>query len=163
VGVSVIDVRAEDTRFMMAALELAEAAAELGEAPVGALVVIAGRVVGRGHNRIELDRDPTAHAEVLALRQATRAIGDWRLPHACLYVTLEPCLMCAAALIHARMARVVFGARDDRWGGMGSLFDLAHDPRLNHEIEVIPGVLGQEAKILMQQFFANVRKRPQRT
>lgn len=148
----------KDIRFMKEALELAKDAGMLGEAPVGAVVVYGGDVVARDHNRIELNQDPTAHAEILVLRSAAQALGNWRLLGATVYVTIEPCVMCAAALIHARVSRLVFGAWDPRWGGMGSLFDFAHDPRLNHEIEVISGVMREESASLMQDFFDRRRK-----
>jgi tRNA(adenine34) deaminase len=146
--------------FMLRALQLAAQAAEMGETPVGAVVVQEGRIVGSGFNRVEMDRDPTAHAELVALREACLSVGDWRLPHATLYVTLEPCVMCAAALIHARVKRLVFGARDDRWGGVGSLFDLSHDPRMNHEVEVVSGVMEDRAAELLRVFFRKLRHVP---
>ena len=126
-------------KFMAVALDLAATAAKKGETPVGAVVIQNGKIIGRGYNRVEIEKDPTADVEILVLREATRETGDWRLPEATVYVTLEPCIMCAAALLHARVKRLVYGARDDRWGGVGSLFDLSHDPRINHELEVISG------------------------
>src|SRR5512143_3759191 len=118
-----------EEQYMHLALELAAAAGRMGETPVGAVIVQDGKIIGTGHNSVECDKDPTAHAEIVALREAARSTGDWRLPAATIYVTLEPCVMCAAALIHARVKRLVFGARDHRWGGVGSLFDFSHDPR----------------------------------
>lgn len=147
-----------EERFMVLALDLARKAADLGETPVGAVIVIDGTVVGAGHNLVETDKDPTAHAEIVALRQASRTIGDWRLPQSTAYVTLEPCIMCAAALIHARVTRLVYGARDNRWGGAGSLFDLSHDPRINHEIEVVSGVMEAQAALLLRDFYAKLRR-----
>jgi len=149
--------RLEFKEFMAMALELAETAAAMGETPVGALVVQAGKIIGRGYNRVEIEKDPTAHAEIVALREATRTAGDWRLPEATVYVTLEPCIMCAAAMLHARVKRLVYGARDDRWGGVGSLFDLSHDPRINHELEVISGVMKEEAAELLRKFYQALR------
>jgi tRNA(adenine34) deaminase len=146
--------------FMATALDLAATAAQQGETPVGALVVQDGKIIGRGYNRVEIEKDPTAHAEILALREATRATGDWRLPEATVYVTLEPCIMCAAAMLHARVKRLVYGARDDRWGGVGSLFDLSHDPRINHELEVISGVMEGEAAELLRKFYQGLRNGP---
>ncbi len=146
-----------DTKFMADALELAQIAAEKGETPVGAVMVMNGKIIGRGYNRVEIEKDPTAHAEILALREAARTSGDWRLPHATVYVTLEPCIMCAAALIHARVKRLVYGARDERWGGVGSLFDFSHDPRINHELEVISGVMKEQAAELLQEFYKRLR------
>ncbi|MEJ2717589.1 MAG: tRNA adenosine(34) deaminase TadA [Deltaproteobacteria bacterium] len=147
-----------EERFMSRALDLAKMAARQGETPVGAVVVQHGAIIGSGYNRVEAEIDPTAHAEMIALREAARNRGDWRLPEASVYVTLEPCLMCAVALIHARVKRLVFGARDHRWGGVGSLFDISHDPRLNHEIEVVCGVMEEEAVALLQGFFTSIRK-----
>ncbi len=146
-----------DTKFMADALELAQIAAETGETPVGAVLVMNGKIIGRGYNRVEIEKDPTAHAEILALREAARTVGDWRLPQATVYVTLEPCIMCAAALIHARVKRLVYGARDERWGGVGSLFDFSHDPRINHELEVISGVMKEQAAELLQEIYKQLR------
>ncbi len=146
-----------DREFMAAALELAQIAAQMRETPVGAIVVRNGKIIGRGYNRVEIDEDPTAHAEILALREAARTSGDWRLSEATIYVTLEPCIMCAAALIHARVKRLVYGARDERWGGVGSLFDFSHDPRINHELEVISGVMKEQAAELLQEFYKALR------
>ncbi len=143
---------------MALALELARKAAAWGETPIGAVVVQDGTIIGTGFNRVEIDGDPTAHAEMIAIREAARKSGDWRLPRATIYVTVEPCIMCAAALIHARMARLVYGAPDLRWGGVGSLFDLSHDPRINHELEVISGVMEEETAALLKQFFGRVRR-----
>ncbi len=148
-----------DRHFMAIALRLAEQAAEVGETPVGAVIVENGCIVGRGFNQIECSYDPTAHAELIAMREAARSRGDWRLHGATLYATVEPCIMCAAAAIHARVSRVVFGAYDPRWGGFGSLFDLAHDPRLNHDIEVVSGVMGEESARLCTAFFSGIRSR----
>ena len=146
-------IQKSEEEFMLLALELAAKAAAMGETPVGAVVVQDGKIIGRGHNRVEAEKDPTAHGEIVALREAARFSGDWRLPRATVYVTLEPCIMCAAALVHARVKRLVFGARDDRWGGVGSLFDLSHDPRINHELEVISGVMEKEAAELLRRFY----------
>jgi tRNA(adenine34) deaminase len=143
---------------MQRAIVLAENAYDMGETPIGAVIVREGKILGRGFNQVEALQDPTAHAEMLALREAAQTVGDWRLPGATIYVTVEPCIMCAAALIHARMDRVVFGAMDHRWGGLGSLFDFSHDPRMNHELEVIPGVMEEEATRLLRRFFGEVRR-----
>lgn len=139
------------------ALKLAATAGEKGETPVGAIIVQDGKIIGTGYNAVELHKDPTAHAEMLALREGCRSTGDWRLPRATVYVTLEPCVMCAAALIHARVRRLVFGARDHRWGGVGSLFDFSHDPRMNHELEVVPGIMEEASATLLQKFFRERR------
>jgi len=141
------------------ALELARAAAALGEVPVGAVVVSAeGRVLGRGHNRREIDQDPLAHAEILALREAARTSGSWRLEGATLFVTLEPCAMCAGAIVLARVERLVYGAADPKAGFCGSLGDLVRDPRLNHRPEVVSGVRAQAASALLKAFFAGLRR-----
>jgi tRNA(adenine34) deaminase len=147
----------EDGAYMLKALDLAAQAIALGETPVGAIVVNNGVIIGKGHNRVETDKDPTAHAEIVALREATRVSGDWRLPRSTVYVTLEPCIMCTAALLHARVQRLVFGTRDERWGAVGTLFDLAHDPRINHEIEVVSGVMAERAAELLRQFYRGLR------
>lgn len=147
-----------DAEWMARALELARKAGSEGETPVGAVVVVEGQIVGAGYNRVEQEKDPTAHGEIIALREAARATNDWRLPAASIYVTLEPCIMCAAALLHARIKRLVFGAWDHRWGAFGSLFDLAHDPRINHEVEVVSGVMRDEAAKLLENFFRGLRR-----
>lgn len=144
-------------KFMAIALSLASRAAREGETPVGALVVQDGKIIGRGYNRVETEKDPTAHAEILVLRQAAQISGDWRLSRATVYVTLEPCIMCAAALLHARVKRLVYGARDYRWGAVGSLFDLSHDPRINHNIEVVSGIMEAEASKLLEEFYRGLR------
>jgi len=139
---------------MRDALELARQAAEAGEVPVGAVVVIDDRIVGRGYNSPVSQNDPTAHAEILALREAARVIGNYRLEGATLYATLEPCVMCAGALVAARVARLVFGARDLRFGGVRSKFQIADSELLNHRVEIVEGVLAAECVELMQNFFA---------
>ena len=138
---------------MTAALEEARRAGEAGEVPVGAVVVLEGRIVGRGHNRPIGGQDPTAHAEVLALRDAARRAGNYRLPGAALYVTIEPCLMCAGACVLARVARLIFGAPDEKAGAVVSRARLLDGARWHHEVEVTGGVLADEARRLMQEFF----------
>lgn len=142
---------------MLKALDQAVMAFELGETPVGAVLVVENRIISRAHNRMETDHDPTAHAEILAIREASRILGDWRLLCSTLYVTLEPCVMCASALLHARVPRVVYAAEDSHWGAFGSLFDLSCDPRLNHRIEVVGGVMKDKAISLMTNFFRRIR------
>jgi tRNA(adenine34) deaminase len=142
-----------DEEAMAAAMAEAIAAGAAGEVPVGAVVVVDGRIMGRGHNEREGRADPTAHAEIIALQQAAAATGRWRLNDATLFVTLEPCPMCAGALVAARVRRVVFGAPDPKAGACGSLYNLCTDPRLNHELIVTPGVLGAEAGQLLSSFF----------
>lgn len=144
----------DDDAAMGLALAEAARAGVAGEVPVGAVVLVGGEVVACRHNERESTRDPTAHAEVLALRDAARALGNWRLSGASVVVTLEPCPMCAGALVAARVARVVFGAADPRAGACGSLYNLCSDPRLNHELSVTPGVRGDEAAALLSDFFA---------
>jgi tRNA(adenine34) deaminase len=143
--------------FMREALALAREAAESGEAPVGAVVVAGGEIVGRGRNSPIGDIDPTAHAEILALREAARTLGNYRLEDATLYSTLEPCVMCAGALVAARVRTLVFGARDLRFGGVRSKFRLADSDVLNHRVEIVEGVLGADCVELIQQFFSNKR------
>jgi tRNA(adenine34) deaminase len=138
---------------MALALEEARAAERGGEVPVGAVVVAGGRVLARARNRRETDRDPTAHAELLALREAARVLGDWHLEEATLYVTLEPCFMCAGALVNARLGRLVFGAADPKAGAVGSLANVPADPRLNHRLPVTSGVLAAECGDLLKAFF----------
>ena len=144
---------------MAAALGLAAAALALGEVPVGAVVVVGGTVVGKGCNRREGDQDPLAHAELLALRAACGRLGRWRLSDATLYVTLEPCVMCAGALVQARVGRLVFGATDLQYGAVGSQFDLPRDPRLNHRVEVTGGVEARACRAVLDRFFGNLRAR----
>jgi tRNA(adenine34) deaminase len=143
--------------FLREALALAREAEEAGEVPVGAVVVVAERIVGRGRNSPISTNDPTAHAEILALREAARSIGNYRLEGATLYSTLEPCVMCAGALVHARVARLVFGARDLRFGGVRSKFQIADSDVLNHRVEIVEGVLGPECADLIRRFFEGRR------
>ena len=146
-----------DEDFIREALDLAREAERAGEVPVGAVVVLDGRVMGRGQNSPVSRSDPTAHAEVLALREAAAATGNYRLEGAALYVTLEPCVMCAGALVAARVSRLVFGARDLRFGGVRSKFRLADSGVLNHRVRIVEGVLGAECAELMQRFFDSRR------
>ena len=147
----------DDVGAMHLALGEAAQAPAHGDVPVGAVAVLAGRVVAAAHNERERRRDPTAHAELLALRAAAAAVGGWRLSSVSLVVTLEPCPMCAGALVAARVARVVYGAPDPKAGACGSLYNLCADPRLNHEVEVTAGVLEQECAALVRRFFAGRR------
>jgi tRNA(adenine34) deaminase len=147
----------DDERFMREALRLAREGAGQGEVPVGAVVVMEGEIVGRGWNAPVARNDPTAHAEVLALREAAIRTGNHRLPLAALYVTLEPCAMCAGALVAARVGRLVFGARDLRFGAVRSKFRIADSGILNHSVEVVEGVLAVECVELLRDFFAAKR------
>jgi tRNA(adenine34) deaminase len=147
-----------DKVFMHEALGLARQAAESGEVPVGAVVVKDGTVVGRGYNRPVSGKDPTAHAEVMALRDAAQRIGNYRLGECELYVTLEPCAMCAGAIMHARVSRLVYGAADPKSGACGSVVDLFAEDRLNHHATIVGGVMAEEAARLLHDFFSARRQ-----
>lgn len=146
-----------DAILMRAALDEARAAAAAGEVPIGAVAVVGGEVAGRGQNRVLRDVDPTAHAEIVALRAAAQAIGNYRLVDCELYVTLEPCAMCAGAMIHARVARLVYGAADPKTGAAGSVLEVVNHPRLNHQMQVTRGVLAEECGSLLREFFRERR------
>lgn len=147
----------DDATFMREALRLAVKARETDEVPVGAVVVRAGKIIGRAYNQVELLKDATAHAEMLALTQAEAAVGDWRLVDCDLYVTKEPCVMCAGALIHVRIRRVIFGCADPRSGGAGGIINLLQHPALNHRCEITSGVLQDECATILQDFFRQKR------
>jgi tRNA(adenine34) deaminase len=151
--------RPEDRLWMQEALAEARRAAAIGEVPIGAVIVREGEVIGRGHNRRETGRDPLAHAEILAIRQAAERVGGWRLGGSTIYVTLEPCAMCAGALVNSRIDRLVFGAADPKAGYCETLGNLVQDPRLNHRLEVTAGVLGEESAALLREFFAQLRRK----
>jgi tRNA(adenine34) deaminase len=146
-----------DERFMRLALAEAEKAAAIGETPVGAVLVAGGEVLAAAHNMRETWQDPAAHAELLAIREASARLGRWRLSDATLYVTLEPCLMCAGALVLARVGRLVYGCRDPKAGALGSVYDVVRDGRLNHTYRITPGVLEEESRQLLQGFFERLR------
>ena len=146
-----------DATWMAEALEEARKAAAEGEVPIGAVVVHDSRVIGRGRNARETRRDPTAHAEMLALQEAARSLGRWRLSGATVYATLEPCPMCAGALVNARIDRLVYAVPDPKAGAAGTLFDVPRDPRLNHRVEVASGVLAAECGELLSSFFRSRR------
>lgn len=148
-----------DAAFMQAALDLARQGLEAGEVPVGAVVVKDGEIIGRGFNAPISRHDPTAHAEIMALRDAAARLGNYRLTGCELYATLEPCTMCAGAIMHARIARVVFGARDPKTGACGSIADLFAETRLNHHTEVLGCVMAEECGVLLSRFFAARRGR----
>ena len=150
--------RTVDEAFMRLAIEEAELAAREGEVPIGAVVVCDGEVVARAHNRRETDADPSAHAEFAAMVQASRALERWRLTGCTVYVTLEPCLMCAGLMVNARIDRCVFGASDPKAGAVGTLYDVSDDPRLNHAFRVTPGILADECSALLRDFFRARRK-----
>ena len=152
--------RSQDERFMREAMELARQGSERGEVPVGAVLVQDGEVIGRGFNCPISTSDPSAHAEMVAIRAAAAAVQNYRLPGSTLYVTLEPCAMCAMALVHARVARLVYAAADPKTGACGSVFDLVADPRHNHRVQVQGGVLGEEAGRRLSNYFRAKRGRP---
>ncbi len=147
----------DDIRWMQAALEEAKLAPAHGDVPVGAVVVYNDTIIGRGHNRREVDLDPTAHAEIVAMREAAQALGKWRLDEVTLYCTLEPCVMCAGAMVQARLKRLVYAAYDDKAGASGSVVNLLDYPGLPHHVVVRSGVLSDEAATEMQNFFAGLR------
>src|SRR5213082_1145647 len=146
-----------DQHFMREALRQAQKACEAGEVPVGAVVVLAGKIIGRAHNQMELLKDATAHAEMLALTQAEAAVGDWRLTDCDLYVTKEPCAMCAGALVHTRVRRVIFGCADPVAGAAGSMINLLQMSTLNHRCDIAAGVLQDECAGILQSFFRERR------
>jgi len=148
----------DDERWMKEALAAARQAAALGEVPVGAVVVSGDEIIGRGFNRREIDGDPLAHAEILAIRRAAATVAGWRLVGCTMYVTLEPCAMCAGALVNSRIERLVYGARDSKAGYCGSLGDLVRDQRLNHRPEVRTGVLEASCSRLLKDFFSRLRR-----
>jgi tRNA(adenine34) deaminase len=149
--------RESDESFMREALRQAQKAYDADEVPVGAVVVRAGKVIGRAYNQVELLKDATAHAEMLALTQAEAAVGDWRLIDCDLYVTKEPCVMCAGALIHVRIRRLIFGCADTRSGGAGGMINLLQHSALNHDCEITSGVLQNECAAILQDFFRQKR------
>jgi tRNA(adenine34) deaminase len=151
--------RAQDEQWMRVALELATEAAALGEVPVGAVAVLNGRIVGQGFNRKESDQDPTAHAEMIALKETAVTVQNWRLLGVTLYCTLEPCPMCAGAMIQARLPRLVYGAKDVRFGAHGSIVNVLDETQFNHRVSITSGVLEDKAAALLQQFFQNLRNR----
>jgi len=148
----------KDLEYMQLALETARRAPALGEVPIGAVLVLDGQVLVQVHNFREAWQDPTAHAEVVAIREAATRLGTWRLTGTTLYVTIEPCSMCAGAIIQSRITRLVFGAKDPKAGACGSVFNLPDERRLNHRVEVVGGILEQESQELMQTFFRSLRE-----
>lgn len=145
--------------FMQQALLEAQKAYDMDEVPIGAVIVKDGEIIARGHNLREAGKDPTLHAEMVAIREAARYLGGWRLTGCELYVTIEPCPMCAGAIIQARIQRVVFGAMDPKAGCAGSLYNLLQDPRFNHQVEVVGGVMEEECRRIMQDFFRKKREK----
>ncbi|MCW9050092.1 MAG: tRNA adenosine(34) deaminase TadA [Deltaproteobacteria bacterium] len=151
----------QDRFFMQAALEEAALAEALKEVPIGAVVVHAGQIIGRGHNLRETDQDPTAHAEMIAIRQAAEQLGSWRLIDCTLYVTLEPCVMCMGGIILARIPHLVFGCRDPKVGAAGSIYNFADDERFNHQVQIREGVLREECSDQLSSFFRTIREQKQ--
>ena len=143
-----------DADYMQAALEQAQLAVDAGEAPVGAVLVVSGEVIARGHNRSLADNDPSAHAEIVVLREGGRQLGNHRLAASTLYVTLEPCAMCVGAIVQARVGRVVFGAYDEKAGALGSAIDLSDSPAFNHRFEIQGGLMAEDSAAILQDFFA---------
>ncbi len=149
-----------DIDYMKFAIIEAEKAASNNEIPVGAIIINeTGDIIARGHNKVITLNDPTAHAEIIALRMAAQNLKNYRLINTSIYVTLEPCIMCMSAIIHARVKRLVFGAKDPKWGGAGSLYDFTSDNRLNHQIETYGGILNKEASYIIKNFFKNKRSK----
>lgn len=146
-----------DEEYMREAFKEAEIALQEGEVPIGAVIVHDGKIIARAHNLKETIKDPTAHAEVLAIREATQKLKKWRLSDCTLYVTLEPCAMCAGALVGSRIKRVVYGTHDLKAGGAGSIFNILDEPRLNHQVLITSGVLQEECQEIMQRFFRQLR------
>lgn len=151
--------RMNDDRYYMAlALKEGRKAAKIGEVPIGAVIVDeTNHVIGTGFNRPISSNDPTSHAEINAMRAASKAVDNYRLVNSCLYVTIEPCIMCMGAIIHARISRIVFGAADKKWGAAQSLYAIGDDKRLNHQVEVTPGIMENESRKLIQDFFKDKR------
>jgi tRNA(adenine34) deaminase len=146
-----------EAEFMREALAEAEAAANAGEVPIGAVAVYEGAILARGQNRVLRDVDPTAHAEIVAMRAAAKALNNYRLTGCELYVTLEPCAMCAGAMVHARLARLVYAASDPKAGAAGSVLEVLNHPRLNHQMAITPGVLAEDSAALLREFFRQRR------
>ncbi|MEO0185209.1 MAG: tRNA adenosine(34) deaminase TadA [candidate division WOR-3 bacterium] len=148
-----------DELFMAEALKEAQKAFEEDEVPIGAVAVYKNQIIGRGHNRTEALQDPTAHAEILAITAAANSLHSWRLNDVTIYTTIEPCIMCAGALVLARVKKIVFGARDEKFGGCGSVFNVVNEKRLNHRIEIVEDVMKEESLSLMRTFFDNRRNK----
>ena len=147
-----------DEFFMKEALREAQKAFEKNEVPIGTVAVFKNQIIGRGHNQTEGLKDPTAHAEIIAITAAANALSSWRLNDVEMFTTVEPCIMCAGALVLARVKRIIFGARDEKFGGCGSVFNIVNEPKLNHRIEITTGVMEKEAASLMKSFFETKRK-----
>jgi tRNA(adenine34) deaminase len=153
------DEKADDEKWMREALKEAKLAYKKKEVPVGAVVVYEKKIIGRGHNQVESLKDPTAHAEILAIGAASNFLGSWRLSRASIYATVEPCIMCAGAIILSRIDRLIFGTKDSKAGACGSLYNLVQDIRLNHQVQITADVLRQECSFLLDSFFKEIRKK----
>lgn len=153
-----MDSRQQDQYFMRAALDEAAIAEGLAEVPIGAVVVLDGKIIGRGHNLRETSNDPTTHAEIIAIKQASKLLDSWRLLDCTLYVTLEPCVMCMGAIILARIPTLVYGCRDPKAGAVGSIYNFATDERFNHQVQVQEGILQQECSTQLSSFFRQLRQ-----
>ncbi len=149
----------DDEYYMRKAMELAGKAELLGEVPIGCVIVHDGKIIGRGYNRRKTDHSTLSHAELIAIKKANKVIGDWRLEECTLYVTLEPCQMCAGAIVQARIPKVVMGCKNPKAGCAGSILDLLHEPRFNHQVEVLEGVLEEECSSMLSSFFRALRLR----
>jgi len=148
----------DDKFFMHEAIKEAQKAYEKDEVPIGAVAVFKNQIIGRGHNQTERLKDPTAHAEIIAITAAANALNSWRLKDVTVYTTVEPCIMCAGALVLARVKKIIFGVRDEKFGGCGSVFNIVNEKRLNHRIEIIEGILKDECFSLLKSFFKKKRK-----
>jgi len=146
-----------DLKFMRAALKEAAKAEKLNEVPIGAIIVFGGKIIARGHNLRETTKDPLGHAEMMAIKKASKKLGEWRLIETIIYVTLEPCPMCAGAILNSRIPRIVFGAKDPKGGALGSSFNLFEQPNLNHRPQIVGGVLEAECSLILKEFFKNKR------
>lgn len=145
-------------QWMQAALDLARRAMEIGEVPIGAIIVKNNEIIGQGYNRREVDHDPLGHAELMAIKQASHHLGAWRLSNCALFVTLEPCPMCAGAIVQARMSELIYAAHDPKAGYAGSLANILQDDRLNHQVKITTGILEQESSLLLKRFFRQLRQ-----
>jgi tRNA(adenine34) deaminase len=150
--------QSEDEKWMRHALAEARLALKKNEVPIGAVVVYEDKIIGRGHNRVENLNDPTAHAEIIAIGAACNFLNSWRLSEASIYVTIEPCIMCAGAIVLCRLDRLIFGAKDPKTGACGSLYNIVQDIRLNHQVQIIPYILEQECRQILETFFENIRQ-----
>lgn len=152
-------VRSQDEKYMREAIRQAKKAYELGEVPIGCVIVYEGKIIGRGYNRRTIDKNTLAHAELMAIKKASKKMGDWRLEECTMYVTLEPCQMCAGAIVQSRMERVVIGAMNKKAGCAGSILNLLQVEEFNHQVEIITGILEEECSAILQDFFKNLRIR----